>query len=138
MDLALVRCDFRPDGIFSEIRNAGGEMLFITLEHAYDDGLGSFTPKIPDGTYLCVRGNHRLAGMTQDFETFEITNVPGHTGILFHSGNVNGDSDGCILLGLNLGNLNGQQAVVSSKAAFNQFLEMQDDVDQFRLTVKYS
>lgn len=138
MDLALVRCDFRPDGIFSELRDISGEMLFVTLEHAFGDGLGGFAPKIPDGQYTCVRGMHRLLGMTQDFETFEVTNVPDHTGILFHIGNFNRDSDGCILMGMNLAQISGQQAIASSKAAFNEFMDMQAGVANFSLTVKSS
>jgi hypothetical protein len=138
MDLALVRCDSRPDGIFSELRDVSGDMLFVTLEHSFDDGMGGFAPKVPDGQYNCVRGMHRLVAMTQDFETFEVTNVPGHTGILFHVGNFNRDSDGCILLGMNLAQISGQQAIASSKAAFQEFMQMQVGFNNFSLTVKSS
>jgi hypothetical protein len=138
MDLILSRKDFRPDGIFSELRMGDGSLVAITLEHAYPDRRYGWEPKIPDGTYQCVRGMHQLEGMIAPFETFEITNVIGHTDILFHVGNVNSDSAGCVLLGMGLGVINKMQAVTSSKMAFLKFMDLQTGVDQFTLVVSSS
>lgn len=135
MDLVLQRTEFRADGIFSELRDAGGEHIAVTLEHSYHDGLGAFVPKLIDGRYSCVRGIHTLEGLGA-FETFEITKVPGHTRILFHVGNFNSDSSGCVLLGLGISQLNSQQMITSSRIAFEKFLEFQEGIDQFMLIVK--
>lgn len=130
MDLTLTRTDFTPDGIFGKI--AGDGFKAYTVEHAYEAPDGSaYVPKIPTGTYTCVRGQHRLDHMTEDFTTFEVTNVPGHAGILFHWGNWNKDSDGCILLGSSrVSNM-----VTHSVDTFHNFMALQDGVDQFTLVV---
>jgi hypothetical protein len=135
MDLALIRVEYKFDGVFGEIRDIAGEVICCTLEHAYADGINSYIPKVPEGTYICKRGMHQLEHMTNEFETFEITNVPDHTDILFHTGNFNGDSAGCVLLGMNITNIGGRQGVASSKAAFNAFMKLQDGVDEFTLIV---
>ena len=139
MNLTLKRISASVDGIFSELLDETGKALFSTLEHAYDSGNGdgSFAPKIPNGTYKCVRGQHRLAHMAHPFDTFEITGVKGHTNILFHRGNWNRDSDGCVLVGkaMTIGP-DGVSMITSSHDAFTSFMNMQSGVDEFILTVE--
>ncbi len=74
---------------------------------------------------------HRLHGMTEDFETFEIRGVPGHTGILFHWGNYNQDSDGCVLLG----SARNGDMIVNSREEFANFMELQKGINNFELVV---
>jgi len=135
MDLILKRNRFRQDGIFGELLKDNGDGFVVTLEHAYRDQNLNYSPKIPEGSYTCVRGMHRLDGMTEDFETFEITNVPGHTNILFHVGNFNNDSSGCILLGSNVLKADAGWSIQSSRVAFTRFMELQEGVDKFTLIV---
>ena len=135
MDLTLTRKQYRADGIFGELSDADGKTLFVTLEHAYEQQDGTFVPKIPTGTFVCQRGPHRLHGMTSDFTTFEITGVEGHSNILFHWGNFNKDSEGCILLGKTVANTGADEMVTSSRAAFADFMAMQEGLDTFTLTV---
>ena len=131
MDLTLLRRDFREDGIFGEIDI--GNDYFFTLEHSYD-----LKPKLPDGKYTCKRGEHKLHDGIP-FEAFEVMDVPGHTGILFHIGNYNRDSEGCILLGLALGAMiNYGVMLVSSKQAFKKFMDIQKECDEFNLIVRSS
>jgi len=140
----------RPDGIFSNVIGENGP-IGVGLEHAYPvvDGrgeaagegqAGTYAPKLPAGTYECVRSMHRLHGMDHDFETFEITGVPGHSGVLFHWGNWNEDSEGCVLLGeaIALGEHNGAhvEMVTNSRAAFARFMALQEGVERFVLTVE--
>ena len=137
MDMTLKRCDFRSDGIFSELLDDDEEVFCYTLDHAYSQNGHGFMPKLPNGTYLCVRGMHQLEGMHKQFETFEITNVPGHTGILFHVGNFNNDSDGCVLLGDMIGknpNDDGTQIIFNSQKTFDKFMYLQGS-NQFFLNV---
>jgi hypothetical protein len=133
MNVILKRTDFLADGIFGNLYDENNKLLFATLEHAFDSGAGdgSFAPKIPSGSYKCVRGQHQLAHMTQPFITFEVTNVPGHTNILFHQGNFNKDSEGCILLGT----LRVNDTIIHSADAFKSFMNLEDNIDQFILTV---
>jgi len=137
MDLKLVRDKFRQDGIFGTLFDSSGRKIAVTLEHAYVD-LTGWSPKVPEGQYLCIRGQHQLASMTQPFETFMILNVPGHTGILFHSGNYNCDSDGCILVGTDVTSIDGALAISSSRLAFLEFMDLQTGVDNFSLSVSSS
>lgn len=133
MDLNLIRKEKKQEGIFGEIP----ELSLVTLEHSYplEDGIDivGYQSKIPLGTYVCQLGLHRLKGMGQSFATYELMNVPEHTGILFHIGNYNKDSDGCILLGTYADM--GMDMIVGSRIAFNIFLRAQKEIDSFTLTI---
>ena len=73
--------------------------------------------------------------MLAAFITFEITDVPGHTGILFHMGNYNKDSDGCVLLGEEAVPTSEPTMVTNSVVTFNSFMASQSGVDTFQLVV---
>lgn len=137
MNMTLSRTEYKQSGIFGAIEPEDQAFLLLTAEHAYlnhsVDLHDYYMPKVPIGTYRCVRGLHRLAHMTDDFETFEVTGVEGHTDILFHSGNYpQVDSAGCILLGL-ASDFNTE--VTHSKLAFERFMEYLKGVDEFTLEV---
>ena len=135
MDLTLNRTAYRQDGIFGEIRGIIGDYFAITLEHAYPLG-AVWVAKIPPGEYLCKRGMHNLFRLPNSFETFEVTGVDGHTGLLFHPGNYDNDSEGCILLGQKIMNLGfGQEMISNSKQAFADFMALQAGLDTFNLEV---
>lgn len=137
MNLKLHRSLFLHDGIFGELTNEQNVKVASTLEHAYDSGNGdgSFKPKLQNGTFTCVKGQHRLEHMKAPFTTFEITGVTGHTNILFHTGNYNEDSNGCVLLGENVQSVGKMHMVVFSKITFTKFMDSLKDVDRFTLTV---
>ena len=136
MNLTLQRNNYRADGIFSSCSDESGLPVMVTLEHAYEDGSGGFDPKIPPGQYICTRGPHRLNGMTEDFETFEINGVEGHEGLLFHWGNYNRDSEGCILVGKSDAMAgDGTDMITSSRVEFADFMALQSGLDRFVLTV---
>jgi len=134
MDITLTRKAANLYGIFGEITSPEGDVLARTLEHAYasDD---TFLAKLAPGTYTCKRGVHKLSNLNP-FEAFEVQNVPWFqgapvTGILFHVGNYNKDSEGCILLGT----AKGVGCILDSRAAFDKFMALQVGVDEFTLTV---
>lgn len=135
MNLKLIRKQYRFDGIFSELRDESGNLVAVTLEHAYPNDHGGFEPKIPVGVFTCVRGAHRLRGMAQDFLTFEITGVEGHSNLLFHWGNYNHDSEGCILVGKDEVQIQNVEMIEHSKDTFKNLMELQKDVDTFSLQV---
>jgi hypothetical protein len=130
MTLFLKREESREDGIFSVLDDASGKVLFYTLEHSY-----AGNPKLYSGTFKCIRGMHRLEGMTHSFETFEITGVTGHSNILFHAGNWNKDSSGCVLLGLGIAQSPQGQMITGSKQAFAEFIELTKSLDTFYLVI---
>lgn len=126
MTLKLIRRECKESGIFSDLCAENDVKLFSCLEHSYD-----CKPKIPNGTYTCVRSKHRLHGMTEDFETFEIAGVAGHQGLLFHWGNFNKDSEGCVLIGLSRSG----DMILHSREAFAEFTEGLKGLDSFTLIV---
>jgi hypothetical protein len=129
--LKLVRKEFREDGIFSELQKLDGTLIAKIGEHSY-----SKLSKIPNGMYTCVKGMHRLEHMTEDFECFEITNVPDHTNILIHNGSYcQIDSSGCCLIGASTAIVNGTQIIVLSKITFAKFMEDMADIKSFILIV---
>lgn len=85
---------------------------------------------IPSGTYTCKRYVSKRFG-----ETFEVTEVPNRTYILFHVGNFpEKDSHGCLLVGSSL--MANTPAVASSKNAMAKFREILKDVESFQLHIK--
>lgn len=129
--MKLIRTDFKSDGILGTLYDEGEFPIAVTLEHAFNR-----LPKLSAGTYRCQRGIHSLHSSPEPFETFEILNVPNHTGILFHAGNYNDDSNGCVLLGrVVIGSGKGTM-ITSSRDTFNRFMLDLEGIDTFSLTVE--
>jgi hypothetical protein len=137
MKLRLVRQDFQHDGIFGTLYDDSAGAVCVTLEHAYpsERGDGSYLPKLQNGVYKCVRGTHRLHDLVP-FETFEIEGVPGHDNILFHAGNLNDDSDGCVLVGEKIEQFPKAWGITASRITFKKFMELLTNVNSFTLTVE--
>ena len=129
-DLVLKRTAQTPQGVTSVLLDDAGNQLWPTLTHAFGP---DNAPKTPPGRYLCVFGHHVLH--FGPIMTFEITGVPGHTGILFHPGNSQNDSDGCELVGINLTQANGGPWLDQSRAAWSALMARQGTAD-FWLTVE--
>lgn len=137
MDLKLKRIERAPEGIFSELLDSNGQQIAVCLERAYSVDSENWNPKIPNGVFRCNRGNHRLPRMKNTFETFEITGIKGHYGLLFHVGNFNHDSDGCVLLGETIvTRKDGMKFISQSRATFEKFMKLQVGRDEFTITVE--
>lgn len=120
----LIREPDDAQGTYGKLRLPDGTEFF-TLELPWR-GNATGASCIPPGTYkVAIRNSPKFGRI------YEVMNVPGRTAILIHSGNVAGDKsagynshvEGCILLGLNKGNVGGQKAVQQSRAAVAQFME---------------
>lgn len=133
MNATLRTIEAREDGVFRELLIDGKHVCF-TLEHAY--GVEAFASKIPPGEYVCKRGKHELHN-GEVFETFEVTGVDGHSGLLFHPGNLEKDSDGCLLTGDYIGAAdNGAWEMYQSTDAFVRLMHGLEGVDEFPITVE--
>ena len=102
----------------------------VTLEPADQDNAPNHSC-IPASQYLCQRWESRRFG-----ETFKVLNVPKRTDILFHRGNTDDDTTGCIILGITWGNLSGDRAVLNSGKSFESFMDALKDHDEFILTIR--
>jgi hypothetical protein len=112
----------------------GSTPFAVTLERPWlknQEGLSCITA----GVYECVRGQHRLASMDHDFETFEITGVPGRSKILFHKGNVPEDSHGCVLVGEAFNPVLGKPGITESGHGFDELMQLLRMTDRFPLSI---
>lgn len=134
--MRLTRSAFRKDGIFGRLYNEHGVPVAYTLEHAYEQLGNLWLPKLYEGQFICVRGIHKLHNGIP-FETFEITGVKGHDNILFHAGNFDKDSEGCVLVGQAIAKqADGNQMITNSKHTFADLMSSLTGVREFMLTVQ--
>lgn len=133
-ELTLVRDKFLKSGIFGILSDLKNIMHLQTLEHAYfNTENGNYEPKIPVGRYKCVLYNSPHFG----YYVFVLVGVPNHEYCEIHKGNWNADSDGCILIGKQLGHMNdGGLMLMQSKEAFDEFMTVQKPLAEFWLTVE--
>lgn len=106
------------------------EPFALTLERPWRDNRRNESC-IPTGYYFAKRTLSPKFG-----DTFEVVNVPGRSHILFHTGNINDDTHGCIIVGEEFGKLHGKIAVLSSRRGFNEFMDRLAGVDHFALYVE--
>lgn len=84
---------------------------------------------IPSGTYECIIGVSPKFG-----KVYGVKAVPGRTDILIHPANWARQLEGCIALGRALGNVMGDNGVMSSRDAIAGFVSDMDE-EPFMLTV---
>lgn len=145
MNPTLVRKDFRVDGIFGELWDERGEFYCVTLERAYprkeitypeetQNTYSPFTylPKIPPGKYRCTRFNSPHLG----YIVWMLHDVPGHDHCLIHIGNYNENSDGCVLVGKQIGNKTDLgKMIMSSEPTFKKLMKDTESLTEMQLTV---
>ena len=126
MKLYLHRTSIVADGAFGVLKEESGKPICLTLEHTFENLRTVITP----GNYTCIRTQYYKGG----YPTFEIQ-VPGHSRVLFHKGNTEDDSEGCVLLGTTLGRLKDKAAVLQSAPAYAAFWGVVKNWPQFELEV---
>jgi len=120
----IVRVERSEDGIIG-VLSIDGKADCFTMQPDEDDIHFS----IPVGNYACRRFHGKKWP-----DTFEIL-VSKHTALLFHAGNTEDNSEGCILLGEEVGELNGKRAVLASGKAFAQFMKKMGTDQEFNLVI---
>jgi len=139
MEFILKRVLLTDDGVAGVLIN-GSRPICLTLEEEWKDNAKGISC-IPNGSYLCQKVVTPHHG-----KTYQVMNVPGRTSILIHSGNTEADTEGCILVGKEYGILETkdddsgqtekQLAVLRSKEAFAEFMNIVGDKETFALHVK--
>ena len=103
----------------------------LTLEPMWVNNVRNISC-IPIGRYKCKRYDSPTHGVT-----FEICNVPNRgPAVLFHKGNLDDDTDACVLIGEEFGILNGEPAILRSGKGFAEFMKKNQGIDEFDLTIK--
>lgn len=97
----------------------------VTLEEAWHENQRNISC-IPKSVYTCRRWHSE-----KHPNTFEICNVPNRTAILFHVGNKDDDTLGCVLVGEAF-NFPG---ITQSKEGFAEFLRITANTNVFQLEV---
>jgi len=127
--LKIVRVETHPEfGTFG-VMTFNGAAFCVTLE-PYSRDNASNVSCIPTGQYICKRYSSPRYP-----DTFEITGIQGRSYVLFHSGNVDEHTAGCVLLAAEYGKLGNDRAVLNSGNTFKKFLENLDGVNEFKLTI---
>lgn len=103
--------------------------MFVTLEDAWRDN-EKMVSCIPTGIYQV-----RLYKSPRFGTTYQVMNVEDRSHILFHAGNTHKDTHGCILLGMQFGRIRGESAILASRSAFLQFMDVMENTPEARLTI---
>lgn len=127
--LTLLRVGQSRKGTFGVLRR---EMIpfALTMELPWTDN----TPGqscIPTGHYICRRVRSPKFG-----NTFEVTQVPNRTHILFHKGNTLEDTEGCILVAEEFSGTFDRPMIVSSARGFGELMALLADQPAFNLIVQ--
>lgn len=120
--IILERFETSDQGTFGRIRIENE--YFYTLELPWRDNVSNYSC-IPAGVYSCKFTMSPRFG----YSMYLVENVNKRTGIRIHSANLAGDKtlghksqlSGCIALGLHLGKMGGQKALLLSKPAVRKF-----------------
>lgn len=125
MNIELKTVAVRADGCYGVLL-ADGRPFAVTVERTFENN----RTVLENGQYHCERSVYHRGG----YPTFEIM-VDGHSRVLFHKGNVEIDSEGCVLVAESFGVMNGQAAISDSKGGFAEFWELTKAMSSFVLTV---
>ncbi len=135
-DLELVRVSVAPEGCFSVLLIDDVPAGPVCVERTYpvreSDPLGRQFTKIPPGRYRCRQTQYASGG----YPTYEVTGVVGHSRLLFHAGNVELDSEGCILVGQRFGWIGIKPGVLNSRLGFAEFMRLVNGRGYFDLLVR--
>ncbi len=126
----LRRVSNTPDGTFGVLLDEEHIPICVTLENPWQENQ-PYISCIPTGLYRCKPIDSPRFG-----KTWEVVEVPGRTHILFHWGNKEADTQGCILLGTYFGELNGVPAILNSRSVFDAFIARLERYAEFYLDIK--
>lgn len=123
--LDLTTIALRKDGCFSVLL-WNGQPFAVSVERTFDN----LRTVIGNGSFLCKRGFYDK-GM---YDTWEVM-IEGHDEVLFHKGNLETHSLGCIITAESFGLLGGQTAVLDSKGGFEELMKLTEGLQTFTMKV---
>ena len=132
MNFTLRRLDQNDLATFGQLVDAEENFVAVTLEEPWKNNARAISC-VPAGTYQAHR---RVASENRHhYDVFELEKVPDRTAVQIHIGNTVKDTEGCILLGSNLGVVDGLHGITGSAAAFRKFMSLLTGVDRITLTI---
>jgi len=126
----LIRVSTHPDHGTFGVLTLDGQPVAVTVEPYKMDNKVSISC-IPTGQYICKRYSS-----SRYPNTFEVTGVADRSKILFHTGNTDDNTEGCIILGANFGTLSEDLAVLNSRITMRKFMQRLCNTDKFMLTIR--
>lgn len=126
--MRLVRVSSTSEGTFG-VLELGGYPFCVTLENPWLNN-EPFVSCIPKGQY-----NLRRVESPKFGDTFEVADVEGRSHVVFHEGNTQIDTHGCILLGKNFGMLHGAYAIMSSVPTREQFMTQMRGLNELIINI---
>lgn len=124
--LEIIRLEEGEAGTFGILR-IQKQLSFFTLEpQDRENAIG--ISSIPAQQYTCTKYTSQKFG-----ETFQVQDVPGRSSILFHYGNWQEDTEGCIILGSGI--LADRRGLKNSREAFDAFMRLMGNHDKLHLTI---
>jgi len=140
----MIRLYLKLDRIAKNHKGTFGALSFSADNHTWHPFCVTLEPEdknnqvgiscINAGTYICERYSS-----SKYPNTWIITDVFGRTYVLFHAGNTEYDTRGCILLAQHFGKLYGNLAILNSGRTFEKFMnDITEGADVLMLTIKDS
>ncbi len=102
----------------------------VTLERPWLDNVPNFSC-IPPGTYKAIRHLSPKFG-----ETFLLQDVLGRSEILFHKGNIDDHTQGCILIGEQFDPVLGEDGITHSGDGFAEFMKLLEGKNEFTIEIE--
>jgi len=131
----LKRVSYISDGTFGVLIDKETPFC-LTLECEWNNNKRGESC-IPADTYICKRTQSPKFG-----DTFEITNVPGRSHVLFHWGAIEDDSHGCVIVGEQYGKVylkpdfvKSKNGLLASGKAFKEFKQRTKSINKFELEI---
>ena len=123
--LELKTLAVRDDGCFGVLLWRGRPFA-VSVERTFEN----LRTVLANGTYLCHRDFYHKGG----YETFEIE-VKGHDRVLFHRGNLETESEACVIVAESFGVLKGKTAVLDAKTGFTELMQLTIGLKEFYMRV---
>jgi hypothetical protein len=114
-NVELIRLEIGKDGTFGVLK-IDGKCFCVTLELPWLGNLPDISCILP-GEYVCT-----MVDTSNHGRCFLIKETPGRMGVLFHEGNLQKDTNGCILLGNGFGLIEGHRGILNSRIALLNFI----------------
>ena len=126
MIFLLNRVYVGEEGAFGTIGLQDKPPFAVTLERTFENN----RVVIPKGTHQCIRSVYYKGG----YPTYEIM-VDGHSRVLFHKGNKEEHSLGCILVAEYFHDFDEEPGIANSAGGFNEFMSLAGNIKEFNLIV---